>query len=272
MCSTHTCIYCKQSRPISEFNREHVVPDSFGTYDNALIIRCVCTDCNERLGRETDLVLARGSIEGAMRYGQEDLMGGTHPRRSATLRRRVLVTLPGIPGWEGVRFELAVRPGSDARIHVPPQIGLRSRETGELVYFLLDELESEALDLDAFDLSGTGSIHIRCDSEKGEKGAKEVLAKLRIPFVPEGKIGPPADLELTFRYDAPYDTPIRRAIAKIAFNHLAHEMGAEFTLKDCFDEVRSFIAHGVEQIGFVSSTRRDVDSHNHSPLAGLNFS
>jgi hypothetical protein len=51
------------------FNREHVVPQSFGKYPDNLVLReLVCTACNDYFSRALDLRLARDSLEGLERF------------------------------------------------------------------------------------------------------------------------------------------------------------------------------------------------------------
>jgi hypothetical protein len=48
------CIFCQQERTV--FSREHVFPDAIG---GALIIKDVCKDCNQRLGKSVDSPFAQ---------------------------------------------------------------------------------------------------------------------------------------------------------------------------------------------------------------------
>lgn len=64
-----TCIYCKEPKPVSEFDREHVLPEAFGKFKDALVLHdAVCSDCNQYFGNTLDNRLARGSMEGAVPY------------------------------------------------------------------------------------------------------------------------------------------------------------------------------------------------------------
>ena len=64
MSDTRRCIYCLETRPVGFFDREHVIPQAFGTFDSATpVLDCVCKECNGGLGRELDEKVARDSLE-----------------------------------------------------------------------------------------------------------------------------------------------------------------------------------------------------------------
>ena len=62
------CIYCLEKKPRGAFNREHVIPESFGKFQDNLVLECVCAACNALFAREHDLKLARDSVEGLDRF------------------------------------------------------------------------------------------------------------------------------------------------------------------------------------------------------------
>jgi hypothetical protein len=67
----HTCIYCLELKPSSQFNKEHVLQDAYGQYLNALtLINKICKNCNDTFGNGIDRELARNSIEGERRFTQ----------------------------------------------------------------------------------------------------------------------------------------------------------------------------------------------------------
>jgi hypothetical protein len=61
------CIYCLQKKPDGEFNAEHVVPQSFGRFEDNLVLDCVCKECNDYFGGTLDLKLGRRAALGAAR-------------------------------------------------------------------------------------------------------------------------------------------------------------------------------------------------------------
>jgi hypothetical protein len=62
------CIYCLEERPADAFNREHVVPEAFGKFEQNLVLDCVCKSCNDFFGKTLDLKLGRDTVEGLDRF------------------------------------------------------------------------------------------------------------------------------------------------------------------------------------------------------------
>lgn len=64
-----TCIYCLQAQTADHFDREHVVPQAFGTFEHNLVLtRTVCKKCNQYFGDTLDRILSKGSPPGVVRY------------------------------------------------------------------------------------------------------------------------------------------------------------------------------------------------------------
>ena len=75
---TPTCIYCLNAKPLGDFDTEHVIPQSFGTFepDNLTLEQTVCRDCNNRMGRRLEEFLGRDSYEGILGYKVKDWKEG----------------------------------------------------------------------------------------------------------------------------------------------------------------------------------------------------
>lgn len=41
------CIYCMEEKGKALFNRDHVIPEAFGTFDDYLVLTSVCQACNQ---------------------------------------------------------------------------------------------------------------------------------------------------------------------------------------------------------------------------------
>src|SRR4051812_10723620 len=68
----HRCIWCTAEKDESEFNVEHVMPRSFGTFeDNPTLVNTVCKACNDYFAKNLEPSLAKDSLEGfdRFRYG-----------------------------------------------------------------------------------------------------------------------------------------------------------------------------------------------------------
>lgn len=62
------CVYCLDEKSISEFNRDHVIPESFGTFgsNTPTLINLVCRDCNQYFGNNVENDLGRDSLYGVI--------------------------------------------------------------------------------------------------------------------------------------------------------------------------------------------------------------
>ena len=64
------CVYCVEDKPLSSFTKvEHVMPQSFGLFNNNLtLVKTVCDDCNQYFGDNLEIDMARDTLEGAARF------------------------------------------------------------------------------------------------------------------------------------------------------------------------------------------------------------
>lgn len=62
------CIFCKEYKEDSEFNREHIILESLGGNGNEDICFNVCKTCNSSLGTRVDACLVNHEITKVMRY------------------------------------------------------------------------------------------------------------------------------------------------------------------------------------------------------------
>jgi hypothetical protein len=60
------CIYCREPLPNS-VPPEHVIPESFGMFDDNLTLHCVCESCKRFFGGTVEWTLQRYSTEGVLR-------------------------------------------------------------------------------------------------------------------------------------------------------------------------------------------------------------
>ena len=146
--------------------------------------------------------------------------------------------------WFGARVVLKSSKGGDAHIDVLPQIGARHRDIDEpLEWFLEKELNADFAakyaESSEFRILGTGKAHERLEKK---------LTKLIPSFKREGSLTPPMgrDGKVGLGFERIFDGPVRRLLAKIAFNFLAWVTGAEFALRPDFDALRNFVRYGTE--------------------------
>ena len=82
-----TCIYCQREQSsAATFDRvEHVLPDGFGGFRNALTLTdTVCDGCNQLFGDTIDMYLTRDTHIGLMRF----FIGQKEPAEYKHLGRR----------------------------------------------------------------------------------------------------------------------------------------------------------------------------------------
>lgn len=137
------CIYCR--REGVEFDREHVIPEAFGTFEpvSFFLYDTVCKDCNGHLGRTIDLALSRDSVEALLRFRY-----GTKPASEAgDLPYRKIRLKIGQPGsWYGATVELEPDGTGNAVEPVPvPQAAFRWKGSENWNYLVEDELTADAL-------------------------------------------------------------------------------------------------------------------------------
>jgi len=63
------CVYCLKNKPRQDFNKEHVSPQAFGTYENNMTLhkRQVCRECNSVFSTDLETELAKDSLEALLR-------------------------------------------------------------------------------------------------------------------------------------------------------------------------------------------------------------
>ena len=223
------------------FNREHVLPESFGRFRGALVLHeLVCVGCNSYFGGTIDNALARDSVEGLERYR----VGIKRPSEIAHFRAST-ITLRAHDAGEFSGAE--VRLVSDAfdtelRAEILPSAAIHLADGDDYAPF------SEAQILDGSWRSE------RVDYRKGLKlfGPDEATASMRRALEVQGvtlnyrplaapETGVPELLE-----ECTIPVLLRRAVSKIAFNYLAFRFGRELVLLPAFDPIRTYIRAGTE--------------------------
>jgi len=238
--SLRKCIYCLEEKPAEEFNREHVINEAFGTYDeDTMTLDCVCRDCNQALGDSIDLCLARGTYEGlhrlrlSVRKPEEKVIADAKARLD-----EVLLVMPG--PLDGILLDIILSADGTMKVVPIPQVGFRRTDNGQWINLPLKRfLEGGKPDLPKCD-----KIRSLCNSDEQTEQFKSKVAEYELPLTgaPESLPAPGDDVWVDVRWHI--TEAVRRSIAKIAFNYAAHNQGAAFVLKAHFDPVRRFIRYG----------------------------
>ena len=236
----YICVWCKKEKRGRDFNKEHVLPRSFGTFENNITLdKKVCRECNGMFGRELEPSLARDSAEGFARF----TTGLKHPSKfqslgSRSTSRTQIMEGPYKGAWGTVD-------SGDELMTVKPfsQVGFAHSSEGPFEYFLVDESPST---MALKERGYSGDVHIRmCECSSAQM--KQVEEKLVLSGASiaggESFIQPQTKtyVENVFLIDSTH----RRALMKIAFNYLVHRYGVEVALESRFDVTRAFVMDAV---------------------------
>jgi hypothetical protein len=231
------CIYCREEKADGKFNREHVLSQGFGKFEDNLTLGDVCRSCNKTMGDTIETPAIRGSVEGIHRFHTEELRDpqsfAKTPRNRVTFERQE-------PGWEGVRLFVHLSDdGDDVVEELPPQVRITYKDGRETIYLLADLPET------GIDKTTVATYRIYGSEKDDLIAVAEALAKRGLtPKWQEPVEQLPSDSRISVAARAVYDDLSRRVVAKISFNYLASVMGANFVLKPEFDEIRRFIRYG----------------------------
>jgi len=274
---TKNCIYCHEEKEAAFFNREHVVPQSMGRYEDNLVLDCVCKDCNDFFSASLDGILGRDSIEALLRfkYGLKSL-GKLGDLKG---KRLVLKVPPDGGPWAGAQIELI---GRDGEIIARPmtQIGFLNKTTGSFEFILYEQLqklgfvEREELDCNNFKMLGSSDEELeKLRTLLHDAGWKPVMHGELPPPVDDAENAESIEVEINYLIDR----RMKRAIAKIAFNYFAYQVRANGNgelLDDPFvQSVRSFVRDDSDPafdpvnvtdepiLALDERTRRHTDSH-----------
>jgi hypothetical protein len=239
-----TCIYCLRNLAEDRFNREHVVPQQLGSFENCPVLRTVCAECNNYFGNSLELGFGRDSIEAVhrLRHGQKrpDEFDGFKGERLKFM-------VPSNLAAGGVVLEPSASPdGSEIVMLLPPQVGVKLEGETEFHYHTEEELTGEGIDR----LPPTNekvNIRLLVEDDAGVERVRELVLTRFPKFCEEGKLDLPSpervDGKMLVEIKSKVDQLLARAIAKIAFNYMAFHAGPKFALNANFDPARRFIRY-----------------------------
>lgn len=238
-----TCIYCKGLKSITEFDREHVLPEAFGKFKDALVLHdAVCRECNQYFGNTLDNRLARGSMQGAIRY-----LRGIKPLQKFKDVDRERVKLSArTPGEPTLRQAEFVKTPEGEGLAFTSGISYQSISSNKEQFVSLEALErGDWNKSDDIDRQHPVILSYRGNAQVLER-IQQALAKLKLGVEILDTIDKTeAGQRVLVVVDAVMeDVLLHRAIAKIAFNYLAYKMNGDFALQPIFDKTRAFIRQG----------------------------
>lgn len=212
-----------------------MIPEAFGTFGGKTpVLHCVCHNCNNFFSKEFEQEVYRGSLDalGRWKFGLKPL-----DSRDKIDSRRVKLEAHG-GKIDGLRLDPITN-------DVEAQIVVRRKADGQSAALTLQEIERLTV-AEAALLDFHASKMVVCNPEQKQRFIN-ALRRLNL-----GLAGPvqgetiqlAPGTRLSGEMIVSMDVKLGRAMAKISFNYLARCMGADFTLKSCFDEIRAFILHG----------------------------
>jgi len=257
MMGKETCVYCLKKKEPNLFYKEHVIPESFGKFtpNNLTLINTVCGECNSYFGRELELFLGRGSLDGIMRYKYGlKKFAGRDRKKFKSNRVRIKIATEG--AWKGALLELY--PPREENKSSPdtvliPQAAFYKATSQEKVHFPLDQITSkEDLIKQGFDLKKGCILIAPSDEEMAKVKAKmkDIGLQTKVKeYNIEDNSKPVKGQLIKVFIESTIDKIILRSIAKISFNYLTKTAGKYFVLSSNFDEVREYIRYGKEGTG-----------------------
>jgi hypothetical protein len=204
------------------------MPEAFGKFRDNLVLSSqeVCRECNQNLGDSVETPAVRGSVEAAYRFQTRKLMGTKKLNAAESFAKapqdRVTFEMDE-PGWDSAKVYLeAIEDGTDVRIRFRPQIIVQF-DDGRRRAFCLDELTNPQV------LKGASAYRACAESEEELKVIAAALEPLGFPMVWQEMKKLPFNERDTAKIavHAIYDDVSRRLVAKVAFNFLAHLLGAQ---------------------------------------------
>lgn len=245
---TRKCIYCLEEKPISEFNREHVISRFMGTYENAYVLgdAQVCKACNSYFCDNMENILSFDSLEGLLRT--ENLQKPMKHKRAIGRSRLKVVGNNDI--FKGLTLYISSSPNNpnNIQIEIAPAIGLILDEKQHLYeYFSLENLPV-----------CDGTIRARMSSSKrpivafecDESAVSEALNTHGYDLSRAEYNGDLTLADLTeeqclvTEINCKVDSLLSRLALKNLFNYICYTYGKDYVLQPFFDNLRQYIRYG----------------------------
>lgn len=246
------CVYCG-NRDLAFFTkREHVIPQSFGTFDSETpTLQCVCDGCNSFFMRELDQLLARETLEGITRYKKGRFSRETREQKEL---RFSLADVAEVGAFAG-----SLVAGVDGRTGklLPPaaQFQVLNIRTGRYDFFLRREISRLTLTDDMYGKTSERQYRIVAASQDEHDAIVRELRAVGVVYHPKGRLDPPflqgkteETVETEVQIEGTIDDPKKRAFVKVLFNFATYYLGASETLKPEWDKARQFVRFAGETL------------------------
>ncbi len=246
--ATHKCIYCLNEKDESEFNREHVVPQMMGTYQNGYVLNKyqVCKECNSYFSTELEDKIGLDSYEALLRMQHK-----TKPISDGHSLRENRVIITGQEDiFSGLQFDAISDSNNPYRMALKalPRIGIiNDIEKQEYTYFTLENLPIASNEtIEKINKAQTPIINTGIPEADAQKVLLEKGYLIKPYKYSEVQI---TDLytksEILTSINIKIDSIVRRLSAKTVLNYLCYVKGVEFVLRPELDDIRKYIRYGI---------------------------
>lgn len=251
----YKCIYCLQIKDEIDFNREHVVPQMMGKYQNGFVLSDfqVCQECNTYFSEQIENKIALDSYEAFLRmqYRDTPMSDG----RKLNGNRIRLIGDEGI--FKGITFSVVTDKSSPYRVRFEsePMVGIiNSIEKQEYDYYSLENLPDATEEvINRMKESTQPIINSGIDRELLEPALIEKGYLVgHYTYSEKSVLDLYKEPEFMTAINLKIDPIMRRVCAKTVFNYLCYSRGKEFVLDSTFDAIREYIRYGnwSEQLWF----------------------
>jgi HNH endonuclease len=250
---TQICVYCGNTNPADFAGREHVLPQSFGTFGSQTpTLHCVCDPCNSFFKKDLDQLLARDTLEGITRYKKGRFS------REARVQKGLQISLS--EGEETGDFGGVMLRGVDGTTGqlLPPiaQFHALNITTGRYDKFSKEQIRDLKLPEGVYGKSTERKFRVIAASQEEHNAVVEELRKAGIPYRERGRFSPPflqnakpgETIELEVTIEGTIDDAKKRSLVKIVFNFATYYLGPSETSKPEWDKARRFVRFGSETL------------------------
>ena len=251
------CIYCRTTKTLDQFSREHVLPRAFGTYKHNFVLNehQVCKECNQYFGDNLERDMARDTFEGLQRL----VLDPKQAHKAVKFRDEgVTLTLIEPPELKGARLRLTTPDDEGVRVTPRTQIGVFSKGAEDRVFLLEEEIETAEV-LDDANRDSTREMVILIEHAEDKQRIVAALAKRGVPFNETREESAGLEARMPVEVQAVVSQFVFRTVAKIALNYLTYTLRKPTALNPAFDGVRWFVRYGLgSPMDFVQISDRRI--------------
>lgn len=247
-----TCVYCKQTKKDSDFNKEHVIPQSFGKFSENLILQVVCRECNtDYFSKTIELNLGRDSSLGLLYRSFFGLIDSKKFKKSICYQRRDTETVIYDDNYGELIVNVGLNNERNFDVSLANQVVIMNSLKAKQCSFRLEKLpHRNALEILGLN-PANGYIKLFYPLPLTNNVRKEIEEINRI-FKEKDisfKIKPENFVKFRLFHNGPLlfkhriSDSVARALAKIVFNYFVYQYGPEVALGESFDKIRNFIRY-----------------------------